>query len=352
MTISGKSSIDYSIVIPVYFNEGTLLETMASIQNDVIACNPTLCCEVIFVDDGSGDGSLDELLQIRERAPQIVKVIKLTRNFGQVSALQAGFSYAKGRCVIAMSADGQDPAVLINQMLKAHFEDQFEIVACARKDRDESYYRILTSKLFYRLMRKLSFQNMPEGGFDFMLLGRRALDVLSRNQEAHLFIQGQILWTGFKIKFIDYRRQKRKVGQSRWSFGKKLTYLIDGVMSYSFLPIRLISVLGIGIALLGFSYAVLIFLLKLVGGFAVQGWAPLMIMILVMGGFQMLMLGIIGEYLWRALEQVRNRDPYIVDAIYHNVEQIDLQSDDQSNILDRKKSAENVARIRESLNGG
>jgi dolichol-phosphate mannosyltransferase len=320
---TADTAVDYSIVIPVYFNERALTETMASIKNDVIARNPSLCCEVIFVDDGSGDGSLDELLRLCQKDPQIVKVIELTRNFGQVNALMAGFSLARGKCVVAMSADGQDPAVMINEMLEAHFEEQFEIVVCARQGRDESWYRILTSKLFYAVMRKLSFPNMPVGGFDFVLLGRRALDVLLKNQEAHPFFQGQILQTGFKIKFLEYRRLERKVGRSRWTFGKKLTYLIDGTMSYSFLPIRLMSGMGILSALLGFLYAVIVFVLFMVRGHPVQGWSPLMIVILIMGGLQMLMLGVIGEYLWRTLAQVRNRDPYIIETIYDNVESLD-----------------------------
>jgi dolichol-phosphate mannosyltransferase len=289
---------------------------MLSIKDDVIARNRSLCCEVIFVDDGSGDGSLDELLHLRQIDPQIVKVIKLTRNFGQVNALLAGFSYASGKCAIAMSADGQDPASLINEMLRAYFEEQYEIVVCARQDRDESWYRVLTSKLFYALIRKLSFPNMPPGGFDFVLLGRRALDVLLRNQEAHPFFQGQILWTGFKTKFIKYKRLERKVGQSRWTFGKKLTYLIDGVMSYSFLPLRFISAMGILFALLGLLYAVIIFILRLAGGIPIVGWAPLMIVMLTMGGIQMLMLGIIGEYLWRTLGEARRRPPYVIEAVF------------------------------------
>ena len=151
---------------------------------------------------------------------------------------------------------------------------------------------------------------------DFVLLGRKAVDVLIRNRESHSFFQGQILWTGFPIKFIEYRRMDRETGKSRWTFGKKLTYLLDGVIGYSYFPIRFIAIAGVVIAVLGLLYAASIFVLKLIGGIPVQGWAPLMIMILVMGGFQMLMLGIIGEYLWRALAQVRNRDLYIVDTVY------------------------------------
>jgi glycosyltransferase involved in cell wall biosynthesis len=316
----GDVPIDFSVVIPVFFNEGELAGTMASLRDEVIAKNPDLRCEVIFVDDGSGDGSLAELLRLRSEDAETIRVVKLSRNFGQVNALFAGFSLARGRCVVAMSADGQDPAHLINDMLQAHFHEGFEIVACAREGRDESRYRILTSRLFYALMARLSFPSMPPGGFDFFLLSRRVVEVLLRNREAHGFLQGQILWTGFRTKFLPYRRRMRETGESRWTFGRKLTYLIDGVLGYSFLPIRLISLMGIVVALLGFAYAVQIFFMRLTYGHPVQGWAPLMIVLLVMGGIQMLMLGVIGEYVWRSLAQIRNRDSYVIEAIYDDVE--------------------------------
>jgi dolichol-phosphate mannosyltransferase len=310
------ANIDCTIVIPVYFNQGSLRRTTACLQNDVLNANPHLRFEIIFVDDGSGDGSLQELLDIRQENPELVRIIKFTRNFGQVSAVMAGFAHAHGQCVVMMSADGQDPAALINDMLAAHLKGDYEIVVCTREGRDESAYRIWTSKIFYKLMRKLSFPNMPEGGFDFVLLGRRPLDVLLRHNEAHLFLQGQMLWTGFPIKFIGYQRRTREVGKSRWTLGKKLTYLIDGVLSYSFLPIRLASLAGFCLALLGFFYAVVVFAARVAWGHPVEGWTPLMIIVLVIGGVQLLMLGMIGEYVWRTLAQVRNRDRYIIDHIY------------------------------------
>jgi dolichol-phosphate mannosyltransferase len=308
--------LDYTIVIPVFYNEGSLFPTIDSIFNDVIQQNETYSCEVIFVDDGSGDGSLGELFDIQKKYPDIVKIIKLTRNFGQANALLAGFSHAKGRCVVALSADGQDPPNLINEMLHAHFVENYEVVVCTRAARDESFYRLITSKIFYTLIRHLAFPDMPTGGFDYFLLGRRALTALLRNIDKHPFFQGEVLWPGFKIKFIGYIRQKRLVGKSRWTLGKKITYFLDGLMSYSFAPIRLLSLIGAIIALVGFIYAAFIFLSKLLWNNLITGWAPLMIVILVVGGFQMLMLGIIGEYLWRTLSQVRNRDFYIIDEIY------------------------------------
>jgi dolichol-phosphate mannosyltransferase len=315
MSTQEKIPKDYSVVVPVYYNEGTLTKTMDSLKEYVIDRNREMTCEVIFIDDGSGDDSLNELLRLREKYPDLVKVIKLTRNFGQVNAMTAGFRKASGRCVVAISADGQDPVELINQMLD-EFRAGSEIVVATREDRDESMFRIWTSRIFYELMRKMSFPNMPSGGFDFFLLGRRPLDAILHNCDAHPFLQGQILWTGFPVKFLHYIRRQREIGKSRWSFGKKLTYLLDGVMSYSFIPIRLMSVAGGLVAISGFIYALVVLFDRVFWGNPVKGWAPIMIVLLVVSGIQLLMLGIIGEYLWRTLAQVRQRAPYLIDSIY------------------------------------
>jgi dolichol-phosphate mannosyltransferase len=256
------------------------------------------------------------LKEVQSEFPGIVTIIQLTRNFGQVAALLAGYHHATGRCVITMSADGQDPPELINDMLHGFYKENYEIVICARSGRDESGYRVVTSRLFYYLMQKLTFRNMPEGGFDFCLMGRRALEVFIRNADAYPFFQGQILWTGYATKFLPYRRRERLAGVSRWTFGKKITYLLDGMLAYSFAPIRMMSLAGCAFSLLGFCYAGVITIDRLFLGNSVRGWAPLMIMVLVMGGFQMVMLGIIGEYLWRTLAQVRRRDMYLIEAIY------------------------------------
>lgn len=306
---------DYSVVIPVYYNEGYLTKMLENLKANVIDRNSDLLCEVIFVDDGSGDGSLNELLMLREKYPSLLKIIKLTRNFGQVSAMTAGFHKASGKCVVSISADGQDPVEMINQMLDA-FREGVEVVVAAREDREESLFRVWTSRGFYKLMRKLSFPNMPAGGFDFFLVGRRPLEAILSSRDTNPFIQGQILWTGFPVKFLHYKRLKREVGESRWSFGKKLTYLLDGVIAYSVAPIRLMSAVGGIVAFSGFFYAMIIILQYLIWGNPIKGWAPIMIVILLVSGLQLIMLGIIGEYQWRTLSQARLREPYLIDSIY------------------------------------
>lgn len=310
------SGIDYSIVIPVYYNEGCLVPLMQSLDAAILESNPGYIAEIIFIDDGSGDGSFAELQSIQGHYPNVVTIIKLTRNFGQASALLAGYKHASGKCIITMSADGQEPPEMVNDMLKAFFDEKYEVVICARAGRDESRYRIITSRLFYYLMRKLTFQDMPKGGFDFWLLSRRSLDALLRNVDVNPFFQGHVLWMGFKTKILTYRRRERLSGESKFTFGKKLNGLLAGVLQFSFAPIRIMSLAGCVFALLGFVYAGLIFVDALLLGNPVKGWSPLMIMVLVIGGFQMIMLGIMGEYLWRTLAQVRRRDTYLIDAIY------------------------------------
>ena len=306
---------DFSVILPVYYNEGCLWPTFEALRETVLERADGLRGELIFIDDGSGDGSYGELTAIQKKHPALVHVIKLTRNFGQTNAITAGFHYTRSKCVITLSADGQDPPELINEMLRGHFVEGYEVVVCARSGRDESVFRTVTSMIFYHLMRRLAFPNMPAGGFDFILMSRRALEIYLRNADAQPFVQGYVLWMGFKVKIIEYFRRARTAGRSRWTFGKKLTYLLDGVLSFSFFPIRWMSAVGILTALLGFAYALLVLVTRIIYGNPVQGWAPLMIVILVLGGLQMTMLGVIGEYLWRTLAQTRRRDLFVVESV-------------------------------------
>jgi dolichol-phosphate mannosyltransferase len=308
---------DVSIVLPVYYNAENLPRTVADLKADVVDAHPEKRFELLFVDDGSGDDSLAVLLALQQQHPDLIRIIKLTRNFGQVSAVWCGYTYARGDVVVTMSADGQDPAALVNAMLDAHSKEGYEVVLATRQERDESFYRILTSRVFYRLMRTLSFPNMPQGGFDFVSMTRRALRVFLASRDASPFYQGHVLWMGFPPKMIPYKREARRAGESRWTFAKKLTYLIDGVLSYSYAPLRLMSLVGLFFACCGFLYALLIAVLRLTDVLPRLGLInPLMVVVLVMGGTQMLMLGIIGEYIWRTLAQSRNRPLYVVDRIY------------------------------------
>jgi polyisoprenyl-phosphate glycosyltransferase len=306
---------DYTIILPVYFNEGSLLPAYEKLKAEMLALQPRLRGSLLYVDDGSGDHSFDVLRQIHAKGEVPVSIIKLSRNFGQVMAIRAGIAQCASPVAVVMSADGQEPADLIPQMLVEHFEKNNEVVICTRADREEDAYRTWTSRLFYATMRKLCFKEMPTGGFDCFLLGPAALDAFRQERELQPFLQGQILRLGFSRAFISYTRLKREFGRSRWSLGKKVAYFFDGLMNYSFFPIRAVSYLGIVVAMLGLVYALVVLVYKVLAGNPVKGWTPLMVMILVLGGTQMLTLGVFGEYLWRILVQVQRRNPYLIEKI-------------------------------------
>jgi polyisoprenyl-phosphate glycosyltransferase len=323
--ITPKTKFDYSLVIPVYLNEGCLFPLTNSIIEKVMSVNPTRTSEIIFVEDGSKDNSLDELLELRTQHPDLIKIIKFSRNFGQNSAIIAGLSHASGKCAIVTSADGQDPPELINDMLKAYFEDGYEIAVCTRKSRDGSLFRAIASRIAYSIIKKLTFPNMPVGGFDYVLLGNRALEVYLRNLDSNTFFQGLILWSGFKIKYIEYHRKERISGKSAYTLWKMLFNLIDAILAFSYFPIRVMSLTGIILAILGFIYAIDIIGTKVFYGVPIQGWAPIMVVLLVTGGIQILMSGIIGEYIWRILSQVRNRDLFVIESLYGNFDSHSLE---------------------------
>jgi dolichol-phosphate mannosyltransferase len=307
--------LDFTVILPVYYNEESLLPAYEKLKSVILALQPRLRGGLLYVDDGSGDQSLDVLRHIQAKGELPVTIVKLSRNFGQVMAIRAGLAHCDSSAAIVMSADGQEPEELIPQMLARHLDDRNEIVICTRSHREEGAYRTWTSRLFYGLMQRLCFPDMPLGGFDCFLLGPAARAAFLKEQERQPFLQGQILRLGFSRAFIPYTRRQREFGRSRWTLGKKIAYFFDGLMNYSFFPIRAVSYVGIALAFLGLLYAAIVLLAKLFIGNPVKGWTPLMIVILVLGGAQMLTLGVFGEYLWRILVQVQQRNPYWIESI-------------------------------------
>lgn len=298
-----------SIVIPVFRNAKTLEEVHSGLSGLFTEGLKGFSLELIFVDDGSDDDSF-KVLQSIFKKDERVKVLSFSRNFGQVPAIIGGLDEATGDAVIIMSADLQDPVEIILQMVDA-WDQGNEVVIAHRKNRKDSFATRAASGLFYQLM-KFSKLEIPEGGFDFVLLDRKAHHGLKEIGSRNRFLQGDILWLGFETKLIPYERQARETGKSQWSFGKKLKYLIDGVLSTSYWPIRLMSLLGFITAFSGFVYILGIVYMRLVHATPFNGWAPIMVIILFVGGMIMMMLGIIGEYLWRIYDEVRDRPYYIL----------------------------------------
>ena len=298
-----------SFVVAVYHNEGALSKTHEKIRSIFSNELTQHEYEIVFVDDGSKDGSLREILSLREQDPR-VKVITFTRNFGQMAAMLAGFKEATGDAVINISADLQDPVELIPQMLEK-WKGGAEIVICYRTDRADTLSAKLFSRIAYGVMR-MSHPQIPLGGFDFVLMDRKVMDEFNAIDVRHRYFQGDLLWTGYRTSFIPYVRLKRTIGKSQYNFGKKLKNFLDAVLDASYLPIRFISLLGLITSALGVLYSVSIVFSWLHGETPFSGWAPIMIAILLVGGLIMVMLGVIGEYVWRINEEVRKRPNYVV----------------------------------------
>ena len=302
-----------SFVIPVYRNERAVSLTYQKIRRMCETSLPSYRWEFVFVDDGSDDGSLEELMGLRAQDPA-VRVISFTRNFGQMAAILAGLKACTGDLILQVSADLQDPVELMPQMV-AEFEKGAEVVAGYRQDRDDALINQLTSRLFYRVIR-FSFPQIPPGGFDYVLMGRRVLDEFNRIDVRNRFFQGDILWLGFRTVFIPYTRAKRTIGKSQYTFGKRLKNSLDAILDSSYLPIRSMSLLGVCTALIGFLYALDIAYARYRLNIPFNGWAPIMVLLLVIGGVLMLMLGIVGEYVWRIYDEVKRKPNYIIREIH------------------------------------
>lgn len=305
------ADVDYSIVVPVYYNEGSLEYTADRVRELVFHAIPNKRGEIVFVDDGSGDGSYEELRRIKVAHPEDVRVFKLSRNFGQFNADWCGMEQTPGP-VVVISADGQDPIQIIPEMLRLYFEERKEVVVATRQSREETWWRRWTSSVFYNVLRMLGSKDMPRGGFDFFLLGTKAKAALLNRWQPNAFPQVRILNLGFPRVFLPYHREDRKAGVSRWTFSKKFTLLVDGLLGHSYLPIRAMSVLGLLFSGLSFLLALYFFIMYFFNPSVIRGWTPIILLILFIGGVQMLMIGVLGEYLWRVLAQARNDRPYIL----------------------------------------
>jgi glycosyltransferase involved in cell wall biosynthesis len=302
-----------SFVIPVYRNERAVTLTYQKLRAMAERDLPRYAREFVLVDDGSDDNSLPELLQLKAADPA-VRVVSFTRNFGQMAAIQAGLKTATGDLVLHLSADLQDPVELIPQMVR-DFEAGNELVVAYRQGREDQISSRISSRLFYGIVR-LSFPQIPPGGFDYVLMGRRVVDSFNQIEVRNRFFQGDLLWLGYKTSFIPYTRAKREIGRSQYNFAKRLKNSLDAILDSSYLPIRFISLIGVVTALLGFAYALNIIYYRLVHGSPFPGWAPIMVVLLVIGGLLMVMMGIIGEYVWRIFDEVRRKPNYVVRDIY------------------------------------
>lgn len=316
-----------SVVIPVFRNAESLRQLYAELVTVAAERFPTCGLEIVFVDDGSDDESWAVICALRETDPERVSAHRLSRNFGQLSAMVAGYRLARGDAVVSISADLQDPTELIGDMVDRWLGGD-EIVIANRASRSDGTLSKTTSRLAYWYARR-STPAIPEGGFDYFLMSRRGIDLLLQFKGRFRFLQGDILWLGLPTSFIPYVRRERPHGKSGYSFAKRLGNFTDLVIDSSYGPIKATSRAGFLVAILGFGYLLTIVIDWIAGGTPFRGWAPIMVTLLIVSGFMMMILGVIGEYVWRIYDQVRERPMHVVlTSEFAHLNQADERSAD------------------------
>lgn len=301
----------FSIVIPIYKNEKNLPNTIPYIMEHIPTIFPKYSVELILVNDGSPDNSWELMREYQLQFPEIIRIARFTKNFGQDKAVHYGISMAKGDVIGVISADLQDPFELFSEMLD-RWEKGADLVCGIRADREEKGIGIVCSKIAQRLFHRFIDPQYPEGGFDFFIvdrvLGKRFVQIEEKNGSFLLLI----LWLSSDPSFIPYTRKKREIGTSGWTFSKKVKFFVDSFVTNSYLPIRIMSVTGALFSLFAFVYTIVIFALAIFTERAPLGWPSLAVLITFFSGLILAALGIIGEYLWRIYDSVKKRPMYLV----------------------------------------
>ncbi len=306
-------AVDLSIVIPIY-NEQDNLNTLFERLTTVLEPLP-LTYELVCVNDGSKDQSLTALIAHHQRNPAI-KVVNLSRNFGKEIALSAGIDYATGAAVIPLDADLQDPPELIG-ILVEKWREGYDVVYATRRSRQgETWLKKFTANAFYQTIDSMSPVYIPPNTGDFRLLDRRVVEALKQMPERNRFMKGMFAWVGFRQIAIPFDRDPRLMGQTTWNYWKLWNFALDGITSFSTLPLKIWTYLGLLISLLALIYAGFLILRTLIFGIDLPGYASLMVTTLFFGGIQLITLGVIGEYLGRVYEEVKARPLYFVRDAY------------------------------------
>ncbi|WP_339222012.1 glycosyltransferase family 2 protein [Paenibacillus sp. FSL H8-0332] len=306
--------VRYSIIIPMFNEEPVIQETYRRIKKVMgITGEPY---ELIFVNDGSTDNCA-QMIEEYSYWDESVKLIDLSRNFGHQVAITAGMDYALGDAVVIIDADLQDPPELIPEMI-AEWKQGYQVVYAKRiKLNGESLFKKWTASLFYRVLRYSTDISIPVDTGDFRLMDRRVCDELKRLPEKNRFVRGLVSWVGFRQKAIEYEREERLAGETKYPFRRMLKLSLDGITSFSYKPLKLAGVLGALLSASGFLYLMYVLYLVLFTDAAVKGWASMIGITLTFNGFVLLMLGILGEYVGRIYDESKGRPLYIVQEFYN-----------------------------------
>jgi len=304
-------NVDVSIIVSMY-NEEDSLDLFFNKINDVIEENSKYNFEIICIDDGSVDSTYDKLVKYAKKDKK-VKIIKFSRNFGKEYGMMAGFKFCNGKCAIPIDVDLQDPPSLISKFIKK-WEEGYDMVYGIRIDRkSDTLLKRLTAKMFYKIYNLLTKSPIPYNAGDYRLIDKKIINAILSLNEKNIFMKGIFGWTGFKSVGIEYIREKRSAGVSKWNYWKLWNFALDGITASTTFPLRIWSYLGGILSLSGMLYAFYIILRTVIKGIDVPGYASLLVFILLLGGIQMIILGILGEYIGRIFIEVKNRPIYIVE---------------------------------------
>ncbi len=306
-----------SIVVPVYYSADTLQMLYDDMKEKILDVIGDY--EIVFVDDGSGDNSYEVMQSIKAQDKNVV-LVKLSRNFGEHAALLAGLSVCTGDCAVTKQADLQEDSTLLLDMYES-WKQGNKVVLAVRASRDENPVKVFFANRYYGLVRRFVNKNMPVGGCDCYLIDRKVIEVLELLDEKNSSLTLQVMWAGFKTDMIYFDRKDREVGKSRWTFSKKIKLVADSILSFSYAPLRIMMGVGVLFDILALGILISVLVEYFTVGTPVTGWASLMCVVLFGFGIVMLMLGVIGEYIWRALDASRNRPPFIIDEVVREDEE-------------------------------
>lgn len=309
-----------SIVVPMYNEEDLIEEYCKRTESSIKSLKEKFDIsreeiEIIFVNDGSRDNTLKLL---KEKCTQDTGycLLNLSRNFGHQIAISTGMEFSSGDAVVVIDGDLQDPPEFIVDLYQKHLEGYDVVYAIRRTREGESWFKLITARIFYRFLKRMTNLDFPVDTGDFRLMSRRVVNALNRLKEQNRYIRGLVSWTGFKQTGIEYDRHVRHAGASKYPLSKMLKFAMDGITSFSTIPLKLSLNVGFITAFLGFIYALYAIYEKIFLGVPIRGWSSLIVAVLVVGGVQLFTIGIIGEYVGRIYDEVKNRPLYFIEGIY------------------------------------
>lgn len=304
-----------SLIIPCYNENKNIYPLFEAVKKVFFG----LSYEMIFVNDGSKDNTEEELKSLILQKEVDIKVLSFSRNFGKDSAIYAGLKASKGDYVILIDADlQQDPAVALEMVNILNKQPEYDSVCAYQAQRKEFFLLRCFKHVFYKIINKSAEVEFVDGASDFRIFRRNAVEALLHMTEYHRFSKGLFAWIGFSTKYIPYKVKERNTGKSKWSFLKLFRYAMEGLISFTTLPLKLVRNSGLVISILAFLYAIVVLIQKLAFGISISGYATIVILLLLLGGLQLFGLGVIGEYLSRIYIQVKNRPVYILKNVWSN----------------------------------